>query len=626
MNRSTQQTRERLHSLLMEGDAHKAELEIRKFLKKNSDDDIGLMLLGHSLNKQEKSQEAIKYFKQTVKLEPRHSEVWHILGNLLMAKGEKAEGLECFKKSINYDPFQGEIRKIRIAINERNIQLATQICLQVLDRHNDHPQALMSMIEIATLAGAYEDARSMLRQGLAHSPYNIIFWFKLVETLAALGEHHERIKAAQKTFELEPELVQTSALLGDALAKAGLYDRALEAYAHGLEIDGNDANTLLQYGHMLKTLGRREECERAYRKSLKLQGFDGAAYWAMADLKDFKFSDHDLKEMKAILKGESASAAQASQAGFAIAKAYEDMEEFDTAFEYYATANSLKPNITFNGNNFNDHINKIWATYSKESLRNQAVRQALPKAIFILGLPRAGSTLVEQILASHSQVEGTDELVNLPLISRLMDRIARKNGMDLTDYLKSFSVKELNNYGQKYLDDTAIYRSGKPYFIDKLPSNFLCIGLIHMILPNAIIIDVRRHPLDNGFSTYKQHFAVGNDFSYDLEHIGHYYNGYLKLMDYWDTVLPGKVHCLCYERLVENSEQEVRRLLGHCQLEFEENCLNFYKNKRAVNTPSSEQVRQPINSKGIGYWHNFEKHLQPFKNALGTETLKRFNN
>ncbi|MDG1995981.1 MAG: sulfotransferase [Emcibacteraceae bacterium] len=259
-------------------------------------------------------------------------------------------------------------------------------------------------------------------------------------------------------------------------------------------------------------------------------------------------------------------------------------------------------------------------------MNKQASTDASPTPIFIVGLPRTGSTLVEQILSSHSQIEGTRELNNLPVISKLMNNISRNQGIEFPEILKTFKENELDEFGQRYLDDTAIYRNDKPYFIDKLHTNFSLVGLIHMILPNAIIIDIRRHPLDAGFSNYKQHFASGNDFSYNLEHIGEYYNCYLKIMDYWDKVLPDKVHRIIYEGLVENTDAEVRLLLDHCGLDFEEKCLDFHKNKRAVATPSSEQVRQPINNKSIGYWRNFEKHLEPLINALGIETLERFNN
>lgn len=576
--------------------------------------------------RQKKSEEAIKTYKKTVEREPQNSQAWHFLGNLLMEKGQKEEGLECFKKSFYYDPYQAEIREMMASMKAENFQMAQQVSVQVLNRHDSHPHALDVLADLSNRAGVFEEAEKLLRHGLTYSPYNIVLWFKLVDTLARLGKHAERIKACQKIFELEPDIIQSSTLLGDALAIAGQYEKALEAYLHGLSVDEKNANTLYQCGHMLKTLGRREECEKAYRECLEFKNFNGGVYWALANLKIVKFDEEDIKAMKSILNDKTCPPDQASQAGFALGKAYEDRQEFDEAFEYYARANALRPMAAFDFTSFNESINKTPSTYGQETLANQAAAEASPTPIFIVGLPRVGSTLVEQILSSHSLIEGTRELDNLPLISRLMDNIGRNQGTPFPEILKSFKENELGEFGQIYLDDTAIYREGKPFFIDKLPTNFCHVGLIHMILPNAIIIDIRRHPLDTGFSNFKQHFASGNDFSYNLENIGEYYNSYLKIMDHWDKVLPGKVHRIHYEKLVENTEAEVQQLLEHCELEFEEDCLNFYKNKRAVNTPSSEQVRRPINNRSVGYWRNFEKHLGPLIDALGQETIKRFEN
>jgi len=570
--------------------------------------------------------QAIKSYRTALDLEPRYFETWHFLGNLLMAEGDKVEGINCFKKFFYYDPFQAEIRKMKAAMNSGNFKEAQQISVQVLNRHGSHPHALEVIADISNSTGAYEAAEKVLRHGLIYSPYNIVLWFKLVDTIAMLGKHEERIKVAKKIFELEPDIIQSYTLLGDALATAGQYEEALETYQRGLTVDNKCANTYYQCGLMLKTLNRREECEKAYRKCLEFKKFNGGVYWALANLKVVKFDKVDIKAMKSILNDKTCPADQASQAGFALGKAYENLQKFDTAFEYYAQANAIRPIAQFDFNMFNDSINKTPLNYPKETLSKQASAEASPIPIFIVGLPRVGSTLIEQILSSHSQIEGTRELDNLPLISRIIDNIGRNQGIKFSETLKRLDQKELEEFGQLYLDDTAIYREGSPYFIDKLPTNFCHVGLIHMILPNAIIIDIRRHPLDAGFSNFKQRFAAGNDFSYNLEHIGEYYNSYLKIMDYWDKVLPGKVHRISYERLVKNTDAEVQLLLDHCGLGFEENCLKFHQNKRPVNTPSSEQVRQPINNKSIGYWRNFEKQLQPMIDALGIETLERFNN
>jgi hypothetical protein len=306
-------------------------------------------------------------------------------------------------------------------------------------------------------------------------------------------------------------------------------------------------------------------------------------------------------------------------------KLQKNLNYYKKAFEYYSKGNDIRPDVKFDKENFSDSITELLNAHSSNILQKQSSRNLSPTPIFIVGLPRSGTTLVEQILASHSKVEATCELTNLPAIAREMGAGGRRGNLDGKQSLKKYDEMSLNEFGQNFLDATAIFRTDKPYFIDKLPTNFHLVGTIHMILPDAKIIDVRRHPLDVGFSNFKQHFSGGHEFSYDLENIGHYYNGYLRIMDHWDNLLPGKVNCLNYEKLVRDPDREIRTLLAHCELEFEESCLNFHKNCRPVSTPSSEQVRQPIHSKNVSYWCNFENELKPLIDALGAVTLDRFN-
>ncbi|MDG1995980.1 MAG: tetratricopeptide repeat protein [Emcibacteraceae bacterium] len=292
--------------------------------------DLGV---GHYQNSDAK--QAIKSYRTALDLEPRYFEVWHFLGNILMAEGDKLEGLECFKKFFYYDPFQADIRKMNDAMKAGNFNEAQQFSAHVLNRHGSHPHALEVMAELSNRAGFHEEAEKLLRHGLVYSPYNIILWFKLVDTLEKLGKHEARIKVAKNIFKLEPNVIQSSTQLGNALAIAGQYEEALVVYQHGLTVDDKCANTLYQYGHTLKTLGRREECEKAYRKCLKFKRYNGGVYWALANLKVVKFDEKDIKAMNFILNDNACPPDQASQAGFALAKAYEDKEEYDTAFKYY---------------------------------------------------------------------------------------------------------------------------------------------------------------------------------------------------------------------------------------------------------------------------------------------------
>jgi len=356
-----------------------------------------------------------------------------------------------------------------------------------------------------------------------------------------------------------------------------------------------------------------------------LNNIQGSAYWALADLKTYQFNQKQINELTAFVENTQHDASQRCQAGFALAKAYEDNKDYQYAFEYYAKANNLRPDVDFQADRYQKISEQLCEHYCHETLKLQADihNNAIP--IFIVGLPRSGSTLIEQILASHSQIEGTMELFNMRIL------ISKINSMGLQQFNKgypqsiaSFSEKELSSFGNRYLEDTSIFRKEKKYFIDKLPLNYMQIGLIHKILPEAIIIDARRHPMSCGFSAFKQYFGSENYFSYNLEDIGAYYNSYLTVMDHWDKVLPGKVLKVQYEDVITDTEVEITKIINHCGIEFEQQCLKFYDNKRSVRTASSEQVRQPIYRSGLQQWHHFEEFLGPLKDTLGEKTLARF--
>ena len=312
---------------------------------------------------------------------------------------------------------------------------------------------------------------------------------------------------------------------------------------------------------------------------------------------------------------------------FGLAKAYEGDKDFNESFAWYKKANDLRPNLNFNQKDHKSFCEGIIEGFDSDTLQNQAIKQdGKPIPIFIIGMPRSGSTLIEQILSSHSKIEGTMELMTLPNLERKMIISGGQNfDKKYPESFKYFNKEQLSDFGQEYLNQTSIYRTDKPYFIDKLPPNFERVGVIHKILPNAIIIDARRHPLACGFSIYKQHFAGGYEFSYDLENIGHYYNSYLSVMDHFNKVLPYRIFLAQYEDTINDLEHMTRRLLSYIKLDFESSCLEFYKNKRPVRTASSEQVRQPIYTQSIEAWKQYENRLEPLKKALGTTTLKRFN-
>jgi hypothetical protein len=367
-----------------------------------------------------------------------------------------------------------------------------------------------------------------------------------------------------------------------------------------------------------KTLGRRAESEASYKAALTMDPGRGEAYWSLADLKNYAFSDAEVTAMKQLLAREPRERAQDAQLHFALGKAFEQRRQYPEAFAHYAQGNAVRRlDSPFDIEHFERRTARIRAFFDAAFFAERRGSGAPSRApIFIVGLPRSGSTLIEQILASHSRVEGTMELPNIINITHQFDDMAGSRDGYPETVAKVLSA-QLTALGSRYLEETAPLRSGREHFTDKLPNNFSHVGLIHAILPRATVIDARRNPMDACFSTFKQHFAEGQTFSYSLTDLARYYRCYVSLMDHWDVVLPGKVLRLQYEALVREPETQIRRLLEHCGLDFESACLNFHETRRAVRTASAEQVRQPLYTSGVGYWRHFEKELEPLRQALG---------
>jgi tetratricopeptide (TPR) repeat protein len=401
-------------------------------------------------------------------------------------------------------------------------------------------------------------------------------------------------------------------------------EEALEAYERAAELKPDTVALRMSAGHVQKTLGRRRESEASYKAALQMDPGRGEVYWSLADLKNYTFGDEEIAAMERLLASDKRERSNEAQLHFALGRAFEQREDYERAFMHYAEGNALRRlDAPFDIGRFERRSARIRTFFDAgffAARSGSGDRSSAP--IFIVGLPRSGSTLVEQILASHSQVQGTMELPNiLNLVGQFDDLAANRGGYPET--VERASPAQLTALGRRYLEETAPLRSGREHFTDKLPNNFSHVGLIHAILPCATIIDARRHPMDACFSTFKQYFAEGQTFSYDLTDLGRYYRCYLALMDHWDRVLPGKVLHVQYEELVREPEANIRRLLAHCGLPFEPACLKFHETRRAVRTASAEQVRQPLYSSGVGYWRHFERQLEPLRHALG-DCLDRF--
>ena len=402
-----------------------------------------------------------------------------------------------------------------------------------------------------------------------------------------------------------------------ALGRIGEYDQAIDLYGGVLKEHPGQPKVWMSYGHALKTVGRQAEAVAAYRRSLDLAPALGEAWWSLANLKTVRFTDADVAAMRAGLARGDISGEDRFHLDFALGKALEDEGDYEASFRHYAAGNALRrESLGYDAEETTDHLRRSKALLTPGFFAARAGQGDPSTApIFIVGLPRSGSTLIEQILSSHSQVEGTQELPDIIALSR---RLGGKARDAYPEALAGLGPADLSALGAEYLSRAQIHRKlGRPFFIDKMPNNFQHLGLIQLILPNAKVIDARRHPLGCGFSGFKQHFARGQGFTYSQEDIGRYYADYVALMAHFDAVLPGPVHRVIYEQLVADPEGQVRALLDHCGLPFEAECLRFYENDRAVRTASSEQVRQPIFTDAADHWRHYEPWLGPLKASLG---------
>ena len=412
--------------------------------------------------------------------------------------------------------------------------------------------------------------------------------------------------------------------LANAYALASYPEQSLAAFEKSLALDPDAPGVRMSFAHSLKTLGHQERAIEAYRAAVRLKPDFGEAYWSMANLKAFRFDGAEVAAMRRQLVGGKLGTSAEIHFNFALAKALEDDGDYDGAWRHYADGNARqRMQVSHDPLGMEKRHNEIIEIFTEAFLARHAGNGCdAADPILIVGLPRSGSTLVEQILASHSQVEGTSEL---PILNNLANSIGRYRPDDALFPKSALALKDRDwtAYGQQYMDDAMRHRSSEaPFFTDKLPNNFPFIGLLHLILPNAKVINARRHPLDTCVGAYKQLFARGQHFTYDMEELAHYYQCYERLVAHWHSVLPGKVLDVHYEDTVADLEGQVRRILAHCGLPFEERCLRFHETRRAVKTASSEQVRQPIYTSALGMWRNYEAHVGLWIDALA-EVIER---
>lgn len=501
------------------------------------------------------------------------------------------------------------------ALNRNALHIAEPLLKQHLKQDPFDIYAIRMLAELAGRIGRMRDAEHLLRRALELAPSFTAARSNLALLLHRSNRPEEALAELDMVRLEEPDDPQYATLRAAVSGKIGAFDEALALYESILERHDRQPQVWLSYGHTLKTIGRLEDGIAAYRKAIALKPWSGEAWWSIANLKTAKLDEHDRAAMLAALAAPEASKEDRFHLHFALGKSLDDLGQGAAGFAHYEQANRLRrEELPYDAAETMHLVDTLIERCDASFFAARAGQgHAAPDPVFIVGMPRAGSTLIEQILSCHSMVEGTMELPDIPTMITRMRRRA-----PWLDVMAGFKAAELAQLGESYTSTTRIQRrEGKPLFIDKLPNNWLYVGLIHLILPNARIIDARRHPLDCGYSNFRQHYARGQAFSYDLADIGSYYSNYVRLMAHFDQVLPGRVVRVIHEDLLDDPEAEIRRLLDRLGLPFEQACLEFSSSTRAVRTPSAEQVRQPVNRKGEGQWKPVAEHLGPLIEALG---------
>lgn len=540
--------------------------------------------------------------------------VWREAGDRRRALGDKAGAEEAYLRHLASRVLEPQLHEAITAHRAGDIAGAEQAFKLHLKHYPDDVLALRLFAEFCSSLDRYDEAEAMLRRVLERAPGFDLGRYGLAMVLLHAHRAPPAIAEIDVLLAKAPAQFEYLTLKADALGRLGDFGEALVCLEKMVALFPGNGNVWTNYGQILRTLGRRAECEAAFHRAIALGHPVGEAYWGLANLKTYRFSPQEVAAMRT-QAASTAPGPDRVSLNFALGKALEDERDHAGAFAAYTAANSEhRKAFPYDHAEREDAVARARAVFTPEFLgRRKGAGAASDAPIFILGMPRSGSTLVEQIVASHSQVEGTMELLELLIIARRLGE-----GDRYPESLRDMPGETLRDLGEEYLERTRPFRqTAAPRFIDKMPNNFTQAGLIHLILPNATIIDVRRHPLACGFSIFKQHWATGQSFAYDLADIGRYYRSYVELMAHIDAVLPGRVHRVIYEDLVADPEKETRALLAACNLGFEEGCLRFFENERAVRTPSSEQVRRPVNREGLDSWRAFEPWLGPLKEALG---------
>ncbi|MBL4630482.1 MAG: sulfotransferase [Paraglaciecola sp.] len=599
--------------------------EAKKTLKNlvNNTDNFALALqeLAFTYHQLNQMKLAIDCLQQAVNIQPQLALSWKMLSELLNAISDKQGAMIAFNKYQQLSASSPKLNEALQAFIAGKYQITENICREHLKKHPNDVSAIRLLAEVAIKVGIYSDAEQLLVRCLKLAPDYHLARLNYAHTLNKREKCQEALEQIVILEASDAEENPCKIVKAAILVRLGRFNEAIALYDYLIQNDLKQSALFTSRGHALKTIGQQDKAIASYRQAIECDMSHGEAYWSLANLKTFTFLSKDITVMKNELAKEALAKEDRVNICFALGKAFEDKKNYKESFKYYQQGNEIqKKREHYNAAETTELANRMINSCTAslfERYKEQGCLAADP--IFIVGLPRSGSTLLEQILSSHSQVDGTKELPDiLSMVRRLGDRQKRNQSSKYPEIIQSLSGQQLKELGYEYLQRTQIQRRDAPFFIDKMPNNFMHIGFIKKILPNAKIIDARRHAISTCFSGFKQLFATGQAFTYDLDDLGQYYLDYVNVMSQWHQLFPGEIITMQYENVIADFDNQVKRLLDFCGLPFEQTCIEFYNNKRPVVTASSEQVRQPINQKGLGAWKPFEEFLIPLKTKLSS--------
>lgn len=605
------------------GDPDGASMALDDLLESNPRFGRGWQERGHLAKACGDLPAAVSAYERAVRLNGALAASWSNLAELAPRTGRAGLGREAAAQCRQLDALPPELVSVRSLMNEDRVWKAERICRAFLRRHPKHVEGMRLLAALGVAQGILDDAEFLLESAVAFEPANRPARLDYINVLHKRQKFRQSLEQASVLLERAPRnpvnrlaFANQTMAVGDFEAAIAVYDDIAETHAGTRLVD---EKFHLTRGHALKTTGRLDDAIAAYRTAVSIRADFGDAWWSLANLKTYRFTAAERTRLQSLADADETGRDDRIHMLFALGKALEDSADYDRSFHCYERGNRLRRReLRYRASDMTERLRAQAKVCTKSFFdRRKGGGCPAPDPIFIVGLPRAGSTLLEQILASHSAVDGTLELHHIGAYAQKLDgRRRRDEPPRYPAALKTLDRDALRGLGERYMEETRIHRQGRPYFVDKMPNNFRHVGLIHLILPNAKIIDARRQALACCFSNFKQLFASGQEFTYGLDDVGTYYRDYVALMAHWDRVLPGKVLRVDYEDVVADLEAEVRRILDYCGLPFEESCLSFFETRRSIRTPSSEQVRQPIYQEGLEQWRNYERHLDPLKRAL----------